>query len=193
VQSSPVIWTIGHSNHTLERFAALLQTERIELVADVRSSPYSRFAPQFNRAALDRALPEVGTRYLFLGDQLGGRPPSDEHYDEQGRARYDRMAEQPAFCAGVKRLLCCAQGQRVALLCSEGEPQECHRRLLVGKVLTDHGVRLCHILPNGDVRQEDAVRLSSEGRQESLFDEEVPWRSTRSVSHRRRPSISSVA
>ncbi len=186
------IWTIGHSNHALERFTELLRSERIEVVVDVRSYPYSRIAPQFGREDLDAALREIGARYLFLGRELGGRPSRDEHYDERGRARYDHMAGEPAFRSAVQRLLRGCRGHRVALMCSEGLPQECHRRLLVGKVLTDQGVQLRHILPTGAVISEDVVSLDSESGQEALFGEETAWRSTRSVSHRRRLSASST-
>jgi uncharacterized protein (DUF488 family) len=193
MQSSPVIWTIGHSNHTFARFVELLQAEAIEVVVDVRSYPYSRIASHFNCEELDAALRRAGTRYLFFGEELGGRPSREEHYDEDGHARYDRMAEQPGFQMAVQRLLSGAREHRVALVCSEGQPQECHRRLLVGKVLADHGVQLRHILPNGVVHQEDSVALGSGDGQEALFGEEAAWRSTRSVSHRRRLSTSSAA
>jgi uncharacterized protein (DUF488 family) len=194
MRASPVIWTIGHSNHTFERFAELLESERIGFVIDVRSYPYSRIAPQFNHDHLDRALRGIGTGYLFLGEDLGGRPVQDEHYDEQGHARYDLMAERPTFIAAVQRLLKGCREHRIALVCSEGQPDSCHRRLLVGKVLVDHGVQLRHILPNGTVRLEDVVVLDSADGQETLFDNQAPaWRSTQSVSHRRRLSASSVA
>jgi uncharacterized protein (DUF488 family) len=166
MQSSPVIWTIGHSNHTLEHFAKLLRAEGIEVVVDVRSYPYSRIAPHFNREELDAALRRSGQRYLFFGEELGGRPSREEHYDEDGHARYDRMAEQLGFQTVVQRLLSGAREHRVALLCSEGQPGECHRRLLVGKVLADRGVALRHILPNGVIYQEGSVALGSGDGQE---------------------------
>jgi len=153
MQSPPVIWTIGHSNHTFERFAELLDGEGIEVVVDARSYPYSRIAPHFNREELDVALRRAGTRYLFFGEELGGRPSTEADYDEDGHARYDRMAERPGFQMAVQRLSSDAREHRVALLCSEGQPRECHRRLLVGKVLADHGVQLRHILPNGVVHR----------------------------------------
>ncbi len=191
--SSATIWTVGHSNHTFEQVARLLQAEAIELVVDVRSYPYSRFAPHFNREELDEALRGVGIRYLFSGEDLGGRPLREDHYDEDGHARYDRMAEQPTFQLAVRQLSNDCRERRVALLCSEAQPHECHRRLLVGKVLAEHGVELRHILPNGTVHQEDAVSLGSGDGQTTLFGEEAAWRSTRSVSHRRRLSTSSAA
>jgi uncharacterized protein (DUF488 family) len=194
VHPSPHLWTIGHSNHTFERFVELLRSEKIEFVVDVRSYPYSRFAEQFNREQMEVDLPGANIRYLFLGEELGGRPSREDHYDTEGRALYDRMAEEPSFRAAIERLIGDSREHRLALMCSEGEPHECHRRLLVGKVLTEHGVRLHHILPNGTVDVEDAVPLGPAVKQESLFGEETAaWRSTRSVSHRRRLSISSAA
>jgi uncharacterized protein (DUF488 family) len=86
------VWTIGHSTHPFERFAELLREQRIEFVIDVRSYPYSRYAPQFNREELGLQLREHGVRYLFLGTALGGRPLSDEHYDKDGHALYGRMS-----------------------------------------------------------------------------------------------------
>jgi uncharacterized protein (DUF488 family) len=189
----PAVWTIGHSNHTFERFAALLGSQRIELVVDVRSQPYSRFAPQFSRPALETALRNAGVGYLFLGVELGGRPSREDHYDERGHARYDLMAEQPAFHDAIERVAHESHKRRLALLCSESQPRDCHRRLLVGKVLAEHGVPLRHILPNGHVSQEDAVELGVRYAQATLFGEEAAWTSTQSVSHRRPLSTSSAA
>lgn len=193
MDSPPVIWTIGHSNHTFEQFAELLEVAHIEVLVDARSYPYSRVAPHFNRENLDVALRGAGARYLFLGAELGGRPSREEHYDRSGHARYDRMAEEPGFKAAIQRLLVGCREHRVALLCSEGQPAECHRRLLVGKVLADHGMQLRHILPNGVIHCEDVVLFESGAQQEALFGEDAVWRSTRSVSHRRRLGTSSAA
>jgi uncharacterized protein (DUF488 family) len=192
MEPTRAIWTIGHSNHTFERFVQLLRGEQIELVVDVRSYPYSRFAQHFNREQVESALRDKGICYLFLGEQLGGRPTSDEHYDEQGRALYDRMAQQPSFRAAIKRLIDGAGEHRVMLMCSEADPHGCHRRLLVGKVLADSGLQLRHIFADETVLIENTVRLRADS-QETLFGEETAWRSTQSVSHRRRLSISSAA
>jgi uncharacterized protein (DUF488 family) len=189
------IWTIGHSNHTFETFASLLESEGIEFVADVRSYPYSRIAPQFNRETFQRALGERGIRYLFLGEELGGRPEKDEHYDDEGHALYGPMSEEPQFSQAIDRLVGGAENHRLALVCSEGDPAECHRRLLVGKVLADRGLQLHHIRRDGSVIVEDRVTLDRADDQRSLFEEgaEAAWRSTQSVSHRRRLNTSSAA
>jgi uncharacterized protein (DUF488 family) len=193
VRVAAAIWTIGHSNHSFARFAELLQSERIEFVVDVRSYPYSRIAPQFNREELGPALRDAGMHYLFLGAQLGGRPTRPDHYDAQGHALYERMASASSFQETVIRIESGCRTRRLALLCSEGQPHECHRRLLVGKVLTERGIQLRHILPDGAVLREESVCLDSIKDQDTLFGKEAAWRSTRSVSHRRRLSTSSVA
>lgn len=192
MSSSPTIWTIGHSNHELRNFVELLGAEQIAFLVDVRSFPYSRFAPHFNREQLEAAMLKRGVQYLFLGVALGGRPEHEEHYDCEGRALYAAMAEQPEFGAVIEGLLHGAHDHRLALLCSCGDPSDCHRRLLVGKVLCERGAQLCHILPDGRVQTELRVMLNDPSEQPSLFElEERPWRSARSVSHRRRLNTSS--
>lgn len=186
------IWTVGHSNHRFEVFASLLASQGIEFVADVRSYPYSRFAPQFNREVFQEALRQQGIRYLYFGDELGGRPSMDEHYDSEGHALYGLMAKEPPFREAIDRLVAGAGEHRIAIVCSEAEPSHCHRRLLVGKVLTECGVELRHICPDGSTTVEHEVRLDPTD-QGSLFNEGTEaWRSTQSVSHRRRLNTSSV-
>jgi uncharacterized protein (DUF488 family) len=185
------VWTVGHSNHDFGVFAGLIASEGIEYLVDVRSYPYSRFAPQFNRDDLQQAIGRAGIRYLYLGEELGGRPTRDEHYDAHGHALYGPMSEDPSFRAAIRRVLDGAGKHRLALVCSEGEPRNCHRRLLVGRVLTDHGVELRHILPDGALAVERSVELG-DAYQCSLLGEDTAWRSTQSVSHRRRLSTSST-
>ena len=187
----PVVWTVGHSNHEFEAFADLVASEQVVFLVDVRSFPYSRFAPQFNREDLQARIGGHGIRYLFLGDALGGRPMRDEHYDAEGHALYGPMSEEPGFQAAIQRLLNGANAHRLAVMCSEGNPHSCHRRLLVGRVLAANGVELRHILRDGSVAIERSVDVSAEPCQDSLFGEEELWRSTQSVSHRQRLSTSS--
>jgi uncharacterized protein (DUF488 family) len=191
MSSSLAVWTIGHSNHEFDEFARLVLTERIGCLVDVRSFPYSRYAPHFNRDELEAGMIRRGVRYLFLGEELGGRPTREGHYDAKGHALYGPMSEEESFATAVEHLIEDARRDRIALVCSEGDPQDCHRRLLVGKVLSDRGVELRHILPDGTIRTELSVALSDDHAQCSLFAEEAPWRSTQSVSHRRRLSVSS--
>jgi uncharacterized protein (DUF488 family) len=191
VQERPV-WTVGHSNHDLEAFVALVKRHRVAQLVDVRSHPYSRFAPHFNREELQVAMGERGVHYVYLGSALGGRPQHADQLDAKGHALYGKMALEPAFTDAIERLLQRAAECRLAMLCSCGQPRECHRRLLVGKVLCDRGAELRHILPDGQVLTERSVELNDDHAQDTLFGhDELSWRSTRSVSRRRQLSASS--
>jgi uncharacterized protein (DUF488 family) len=187
------VWTIGHSNHPSERLIAMLADAQIAYVIDVRSYPYSRIAPQHNRDRLAHLLAAHQIGYLYLGEQLGGRPENPAHYDPEGHALYRPMSEQPEFRSALDRVVSGATDHRIALLCSEARPTHCHRRLLVGKVLAEHGLHLHHILSDGSVQSEDTVILPAQSAQRSLLEEQDPWRSTQSVSHRARLSTSSAA
>jgi uncharacterized protein (DUF488 family) len=178
-----VLWTIGHSNHGLEELLDLLGRNGIEVLADVRSAPYSRYAEHFNHAPLERAVKQAGLRYVFLGRELGGRPKGAPFYDAEGHVRYDVTAQAPFFLRGLDRLRTGANRYRVAMMCAEEDPAHCHRRLLVGCVLADEGYELRHIRGDGRVEVEFEVVLHPD-LQLSLLDERPPWRSTRSVSPR---------
>lgn len=191
----PVLYTIGHSNHDQEHFCTLLLRHGIEVLADVRSQPYSRHTPQFNSEELKAALATHGIRYVYLGDQLGGRPRDPEHYDEEGRALYHRMARSEPFLQGIDRLSGGAQQYRVAIMCSEEDPAVCHRFLLVSRVMTDQGADVQHIRGDGSLHSHDQVRAASGGHrpQNLLFPEmeDDSWRSIRSVSPKAAPPNSS--
>jgi uncharacterized protein (DUF488 family) len=182
------VFTIGHSNHALDTFRGLLLQHGIEVLADVRSSPYSQYAPQFNRETLRAAITDEGIEYCFLGDALGGRPPGDDFYDDQGRVLYDRIAASPAFQRGLDRLVRTARNRRTAVLCSEEDPTDCHRRRLIGRVLLERQVPVIHLRGDGRAQTEEEVareeRMQHTGGQLTLFEvqEADSWRSTRSVS-----------
>ncbi len=144
------IFTIGHSTHPEARFMGMLLKHRITALADVRSSPYSRFNPQFNQEALAKALDERGIRYIFLGRELGGRSDDDDCY-EQGRICYERVALTARFQSGLVRLLKGAKTHRIALMCAEGEPLVCHRTLLVAHALDGLGSNVQHMLSDGSL------------------------------------------
>ncbi len=144
------ILTIGHSNHPLARFIALLEDAQVTAVADVRSAPVSRFVPHFNKDRLAASLAERGIRYLFLGKELGGRPERPELFTD-GIADYEKMAEQPPFASGIARLLQESNNGRIAVMCAEADPLDCHRCLLIGRALSRSGADVGHILPSGEV------------------------------------------
>jgi len=150
------VFTIGHSTHSAEAFLALLRQHRVDAVADVRSSPFSRFNPQFNREPLEQLLKSNGIRYVFLGKELGARSEDRSCYDN-GRVQYARLAQAPLFQSGLDRVLQGAARYRVALLCAEKEPLECHRTLLVAKALVARGTPVLHIHADGHLETHEAA------------------------------------
>lgn len=189
--SRPTLYTVGHSNHSEENFLDLLHQHEIEVLVDVRSQPFSRYNPQFNDSNLKRAVESAGMRYLFMGQELGGRPEGEEFLDEEGHALYHRMAELPRFLTGIERLERGIVGRRVAIMCSEEDPAVCHRHLLVTRVLSGRGVDVLHI--RGDGRLETEEQIAPPERQSLLFAEleDESWKSLRSVSPKPQPPISS--
>ena len=180
--SSPLtVWSLGHSKHSAEEFEALLTAAKIEVLVDVRTSPFSKMAPQFNNPELKKSLEKIGIRYIHMGRELGGRPDSQDMYDADGHVFYDMMAATDVFKDGLKRLIQGVEQYRVAMMCSEGSPDKCHRTLLVGRVLQHQGVQVVNILPSGT--QEEQEDLNKLVPQQSLFgsEEARSWRSAVSV------------
>jgi uncharacterized protein (DUF488 family) len=146
-----MIHTVGHSNHPIERFLGLLQPHGITAVADVRSTPYSRFNPQYRREKLQAALAGVGIQYVFLGEELGARSQDPACYDPDGRVSYTRLAKTLLFRNGIERLKTGMVEHRISLMCAEREPLECHRTILVSRELVREGVAVTHILGDGSL------------------------------------------
>ena len=157
--STPLeILTVGHSNHSPEAFHKLVQRHRVTVVADVRSVPYSRRHPHFKRSALEQALGERNARYLFLGAELGARSKDPCCYDDDGRVRFSRLARTEIFIRGIERVIEEAASNRVALMCAERDPANCHRAILVAPVLRERGVVVRHILADGSLESQEQLR-----------------------------------
>ncbi len=165
--SQPTIFSLGHSTHTYGRFLELVRKAGVTAIADVRTSPFSRHFPHFNRDILKNELRTDGIVYSFLGKELGGRPTGRQFYCD-GVADYERMARSPDFTQGLERVLEGARKYHIALMCSEHDPLDCHRCLLVGRVLAERGVGVKHILMDGvivDHRDIEERLLTSQGRE----------------------------
>ena len=147
-RSADRVYTVGHSTHSITQFINLLKQHNIEVVADVRSVPHSNRFPHFNREDLKAALRETGMRYVFLGNELGGRPKDPDCF-QNGIAQYDRMSRTKQFQSGIERLLSGLSQMSVALMCSEQEPLTCHRALLIAKHLDELGIDVLHIHADG--------------------------------------------
>lgn len=192
ITSKHALFTIGHSNHSFERFLELLRGSGVEVLVDVRSQPYSKYTPYFDSDQLIKTLPPVGIKYLFLGKELGGRPSDSAFYDAEGHVVYARMATSPQFREGIGRLDAGARKFRVALLCGEEDPTNCHRRLLVARIMGKRGFEVTHIRGDGRLQREDELAREEQQRdpmtaQLGMFEipEEERWRSTRSASRKK--------
>jgi len=153
---SQVIYSIGHSNGSIERLIGLLQQHSITAVADVRSQPYSRFNPQFNREVLASSLKSAAMEYVFLGQELGARSDDPACY-RNGRAQYSLIAKAAMFQRGIGRLLSGAERFRLAILCAEKEPLVCHRGILISRHLHENGIVVRHILEDGSVEDHESA------------------------------------
>jgi uncharacterized protein (DUF488 family) len=191
-------FTIGHSNHNFEAWLALVRRHQIQVVVDTRSSPYSKYVPQFDRELVQRSLEQAGVRYLFLGDDLGGRPANPAYYDGSGHVLYSRLRDDARFQAAIARLESGMERFSVALLCGEEDPAHCHRRLLIGRVLSERGHTMLHIRGDGRLDSDESVAAEARkplvANQPALFAEldEDQWRSTASVLPKKAPASSSA-
>ena len=146
-----MLFTIGHSTHPTAAFIALLRQHEVTAIGDVRSSPYSRFNPQFNRETLKRDLWAAKISYVYLGEELGARRSESECYDAQGQVLYGVAAHTTSFLVGVERLRQGMQDYRVAIMCAERDPLQCHRTLLVCRALREETFDIVHILADGSL------------------------------------------
>jgi len=151
------IFTIGHSTQSWPDFLQRLRRHDITAIADVRSAPYSRYSPQFNREQLREALKAEGISYVFLGNELGARSNEDSCY-VNNRVQYGLLAQTESFRAGIARVIEGAEKFRIALMCAEKEPLDCHRTILVARELTKLGRGVQHILIDGSLEaHQDAL------------------------------------
>jgi uncharacterized protein (DUF488 family) len=152
---SPIL-TIGHSTLPIADFIDLLKRHSVTAIADVRSAPYSRFTPAFNRESLKTTLRDNGIAYVFVGEELGGRPKDLACY-ENNRVSYARMAQMPWFHDGLKRLSQGSESHRIAMMCAEQDPLACHRTLLVARVLATRSIPVFHIHQDGSLEPQSVA------------------------------------
>ncbi len=163
------IYTIGYGARTVNQLLDVLRAHQIAFVIDVRSAPYSRYKPDFNKDALQREIQTHQIRYTYMGDTLGGRPNDPSCYTD-GKVDYDKIKQKEFYQQGIRRLeQAYAQQLRVVLLCSEGKPENCHRSKLIGETLTGLGITVMHIDENEQLVDQAAVLARLTAGQLSLF------------------------
>jgi uncharacterized protein (DUF488 family) len=146
------IFTIGHSTHNIEEFIGLLKKNGIDSIADVRSSPYSKYSPQFNSENLKPELEKNKIKYVFMGDELGARRTEPEAIDQDGKINFGKVRRLDSFKKGISRLKTgIEKGFKIAIMCAEKDPFECHRFSLVCYSLQKDGVQIGHILEDGSI------------------------------------------
>ena len=152
-----MVYTIGHSNYQIRDFVGLLLTYSIDIIVDVRSAPYSKYCPQFNKEVIQNSLNNAGIKYLFLGKELGARP-SDLSCYHGGRVQFDLLRKAVFFKKGIEKLKDeMSQGYALALMCSEKNPIDCHRTILISRVLKEHGLEVKHILNATEIIDQNQI------------------------------------
>ena len=163
------VYTIGYGARSIEDFIQALQTQGITYLIDVRSRPYSRYKPEFSKEALDKHLQAHQIRYVFMGDTLGGQPDDPDCYTD-GKVDYEKCRTKPFFIEGIGRLRRAWEQQLpVAIMCSEGKPENCHRSKLIAPALVEQGIPVVHIDENDQPISQEDVMLRIIGGQPSLF------------------------
>jgi uncharacterized protein (DUF488 family) len=172
----PHIFTVGHSDNSIDWFIELLRMHGITALADVRSHPFSQFTPQFNRDELKVSLRAARVCYVSLGRELGARRNEATCYVD-GKARYELIAKTPLFRAGLDRVRQGTEVHRIALMCAEKDPITCHRAILVSRHLRGMGIPISHILQSGDLETNEAMEhrlVAATGHSEAdLFSDEA--------------------
>jgi uncharacterized protein (DUF488 family) len=161
-----ILYTIGHSNIEIEKFILLLKSVNIEVLTDVRSTPYSRYAAQFNKESLKAYLEAEGIKYLYLGDMLGGRPKDSDCYIN-GAPDYDCIRIKEHYKKGIERLIKGIEIYKIAIMCSEEDPMQCHRRNLIGLDIHRNAIEVVHIRANALLQRDDFSPVNAA--QEALF------------------------
>lgn len=175
------IYSIGHGGRSIGELISLLKDNEISYVIDVRTKPRSRFHPQYNKERLDNHLKSENIRYVFMGENLGGLPKDESCYDTDGHVNYEKTKQQAFFKEGIARIKTAYEKKiRIACMCSEIDPCDCHRSKLIGEALKDIDIPMIHIGKHGELEDQRSVinRAISNSSSHDLFsNEKAPLRS----------------
>jgi len=152
IQTTLIGFTIGHSNHEIDLFLNLLINNSINLVIDIRSSPYSKYVPQYNMKNIKSLLLSRSIEYLFLGDELGGKTSNSDLQFPDGKTNYELLKKTDDYIDGIKTVIRkISDGYNIALMCVEKNPFDCHRFVMVSSSLADRNIQVNHILEDGKI------------------------------------------
>jgi uncharacterized protein (DUF488 family) len=159
-----MIFTIGHSNHTIELFIKLLVSHNIDLLVDVRTTPYSKYSPQYNRENLSKSLKENNISYLHKGDSLGGMPEDRSVLESTGRISLEKIQSKNWFQKGIDEIIELSKTHRLALMCAEEDPKRCHRGHIITNTLLKMNYEIWHIRKDSSLQKAEFL-----SKQENLF------------------------
>jgi len=170
--NSAALYSIGHSNHSVEQFISLLKSKGINCLVDVRSTPYSQRLSQFNRESITRDLAKAAILYQYMGDNLGGRYTNPALLTGDGQVDYGKVMQENSFQKGIDELIQLASsGKKIAFMCAEKDPFDCHRFALVSRGLVLKGQHVCHILADGKVVEQADIEKRLLQKYKSNYDQ----------------------
>ncbi|ENZ02486.1 hypothetical protein HMPREF1092_01721 [Clostridium thermobutyricum] len=152
------VFTIGHTNYSIDKFIDLIRKFNINCVVDVRSTPFSKYTPQFNENNLKLELNKRGIYYIKMGNEFGARRKNKKLYTVDGYLDFEKTRKDKDFLKGIERIKQgCNKGFNITLMCTERDPIDCHRTILVSKGLKDNGFNIKHILPNAEIQSQKKI------------------------------------
>ena len=152
------IFTIGHSNYSMERFIDMLKHFNIDCVVDIRGTPYSKYNVQFDKEAIRYSLKNAGFLYIYMGEELAAKRKTKESYNKEGYADFKKIINEDSFKTGIERLKNgLKKGYKIALLGAMQDPIRCHRAILLGKFLEENGIKVNHILDDYSIASQKDI------------------------------------
>ena len=152
------IYTIGHSNYTVERLIDMLKHYNINCVVDIRGTPYSKYNIQFDKETIRYTLTKAGFIYIYMAKELAAKRINKQSSNEEGYSDFEKVVKEKEFLEGIERLKNgCNKGYKIALLGAMQEPIRCHRSILVGRALRENGFNVKHILDNYSIASQEDI------------------------------------
>lgn len=152
------IYTIGHSTFPIENLIKRIRLHNVNCIVDVRSTPYSKFAPQYNSLELKKLLNKIGMQYIFMGKEFGARQTDKSFFTEEGYLDFEKFSKSVIFKRGIERINNgIAKGYSIALMCTEKDPIDCHRNILVAKELHRLNFIIKNILEDGSIELQSEI------------------------------------
>lgn len=171
-----IIYTIGHSSYETEYFLTLLKKYEINCVVDIRGMPYSKYVPQYNKEPIKKLLQSKGIYCIYMGTELGIIQSRKDLLDSEGYLDFDKMKKSSEFRTALSRILDgLEKGYTIAVMCTEKDPIDCHRSILICRELHSHGCEIRHIMPDGTIETQEQLEAAlvnmyfKNSLQESLF------------------------